>query len=377
MVDRLKDLAVKFNTIAADDLYNPLLNNRTEGSLGTPFCKMVDWLQLVAKQADVIAADDIENDILNDCSEGTLGNAFRKMVHFLQVLSEKSSAMANGDLTQEIDSKGNLSDSFNEMTHSMKDLMLQVNNAGLEISSSSSQLKMAAHEQASGASEQSSAISEASVTIKELATTASNIATNADCVADLAEKTLEGVGQINDKVGDAAKRILELGEKTLSIGCMADIIDELAEQTNLLALNAAIEAARAGESGKGFAVVASEVRKLAERSSESTKEIRELINEIQAETNSTIMGIEDSTKWVAKGLDMIRETTSSAKEISLATQQQKHASEQFVQAIDNIGLVTDRFVSSTAESAESSNKLSGLATDLNCAIEKFKTGKDS
>jgi len=113
------------------------------------------------------------------------------------------------------------------------------------------------------------------------------------------------------------------------------------------------------------------VRKLAERSSESTEEIRQLINEIQGETNSTIMGIEDSTKWVGKGLEMVKETAKSAKEISLATQQQKSASEQVVQAMRNIDAVTKQFVSSTKQATTSATQLNTLSGELKSAIGEF------
>ncbi|MFQ5888050.1 MAG: hypothetical protein ACE5HY_05085, partial [Candidatus Hydrothermarchaeales archaeon] len=107
-------------------------------------------------------------------------------------------------------------------------------------------------------------------------------------------------------------------------------------------------------------------------SSESTEEIRQVITEIQGETNSTIMGIEDSTKWVEKGLEMVGETAKSAKEISLATQQQKSASEQVVQAMREIDSVTKQFVSSTQQAAESATELSTLSQELKSAIGEFK-----
>jgi methyl-accepting chemotaxis protein len=178
--------------------------------------------------------------------------------------------------------------------------------------------------------------------------------------------------EINTKVNDTARKILSLGEKSQSIGNITKLIDDIAEQTNLLALNAAIEAARAGDVGRGFAVVAQEVRKLAERSSESTEEIRQIINEIQAETNSTIMSIEGSTKWVKKGLEMMEDTAKSAKEISIATQQQKFASEQVVEAMREIDSVTKQFVASTRQAAAAAAQLNKLSEELKAAIVGFK-----
>jgi PAS domain S-box-containing protein len=243
-----------------------------------------------------------------------------------------------------------------------------IREAGLQISTASAQIRSASEEQATGAAGQSSAISQVTTTIEELDTTASRIAKNAENVARIAGDTLAGMQEINSKVNDTARKILALGEKSQSIGNITKLIDDIADQTNLLALNAAIEAARAGEVGRGFAVVAQEVRKLAERSSESTEEIRQVINEIQGETNSTIMSIEGSTKWVNKGLEMIEGTTSAAKEISIATQQQKFASEQVVQAMREIDSVTKQFASSTRQAAESATQLNTLSEELKRAI---------
>jgi PAS domain S-box-containing protein len=247
-----------------------------------------------------------------------------------------------------------------------------IRNAGLQISTSSAQIRAASEEQATGVAGQSSAISQVTTTIEELNTTATRIAKNAENVARIAGDTLTGMQEINAKVNDTARKILSLGEKSQSIGNITKLIDDIADQTNLLALNAAIEAARAGEMGRGFAVVAQEVRKLAERSSESTEEIRQLINEIQGETNSTILSIEGSTNWVRKGLEMIEETAKSAKEISIATQQQNFASEQVVQAMREIDSVTKQFVSSTRQATASAAQLSTLSEELKSAIADFK-----
>ena len=265
-----------------------------------------------------------------------------------------------------------LSKVINQTTNHLKVLINKIQNGGLQLSSLIAQIHAASAEQAAGAAEQSSTVAEVSATVEELAATASKIAENAQNVAVIAEKTLTGMREINDRVDSMAKKILNLGERSQAIGNITAIIDNLSEQTNLLALNAAIEAARAGEAGKGFAVVASEIRKLAERSAESTEEIRHMINEIQAETNSTVIGIEEATRLVSKGVDTVGEVDHAAREISLATQQQKSASEQIVQAMNNIDLVTKQFAASTKQTVASTTDLDKLSQELKLTIGIFK-----
>jgi methyl-accepting chemotaxis protein len=297
-----------------------------------------------------------------------------QVIGTLNLLSSKPNAYtkANLSLAESIGAQIGGTIASAQMYEEMKRMVNHIHNAGIQINTSSAQIRAASEEQATGAAEQSSGVSEVTTTIEELNTTATRIAKNAETVARLAGDTLAGMQEISTKVNDTSRKILALGEKSQSIGNITKLIDDIADQTNLLALNAAIEAARAGEVGRGFAVVAQEVRKLAERSSESTEEIRQIIKEIQGETNSTIMSIEGSTNWVKKGLEMIEETAKSAKEISIATQQQKFASEQVVQAMREIDSVTKQFVSSTRQATASAAQLSTLSEELKSAIAGFK-----
>ncbi|MCA1824873.1 MAG: methyl-accepting chemotaxis protein [Frankia sp.] len=203
---------------------------------------------------------------------------------------------------------------------------------------------------------------------------------------DAVSLSVDAMDKIAFRVEQIASRALSLGEKSHEIGRILDVIDDLSDQTNLLALNAAIEAARAGEHGRGFAVVASEVRKLAERSIAATKDIQGIIAEIQAETNSTIIASEEGAKEVKQGTSLARgvvdalerisgmvdETTTAAKEISIATQQQRSASDQVVAAMNQVSDVSRQYAVGSKQAAAAAAQLNVLAAELRASIAAFK-----
>ncbi len=181
----------------------------------------------------------------------------------------------------------------------------------------------------------------------------------------------KGMGSISDTVKDVVTEMQSLDGASRQIGEILGLIEEIADQTNLLALNAAIEAARAGEHGRGFAVVADEVRKLAENSASSTKQIGQLVADIQRRTsavlertaraNSLVQNNAESARNVTQMIETIStrvtEVAQLVSEISVATTEQARASEELARASEQMGAMTHEAAATMREQAITSNQI--------------------
>ena len=322
----------------------------------------------------------------------------------LQVVAQAQRAAA-GDLTVGIavisqDELGQMAAAFNQMVASFRTLVGEVQRAGLQVSSASAEILAASEQHASGSAQQAAAVGEVTATLEELSGTAAQIAENARAVEGVAaetahsaqagaaavEEAIRAMEGIRARVEEIAKKTLALGERSQQIGEVLTLIKEIAGEIHLLALNAAIESAAAGEHGKRFAVVAAEVRRLAERTRASTEEIRGIISEIQAATNSSVLATEQGMKE-AEGvavragragdaldeiLGKVDRTAQAAKQISVATQQQRTASDQIVGSMRELAEVIKQTAAGMKQSSVAAAELNQLAVELKARVSAFQ-----
>ncbi len=358
----------------------------------------------------------------------------RRMTAQLQVLEAAATRIAGGDISNvelavnSNDEVGRLAQSFTQMAQNLRSLIRQINANADHVAASAEELTASAEQSAQaanqiatsingvagGATEQLAAAEETAAVVGQMSAAIQQVAANANQVAEqsaqAADKAKAGglavdravnqMAQIENTVNASAQVVAMLGERSKEIGQIVETISGIAGQTNLLALNAAIEAARAGEQGRGFAVVAEEVRKLAEQSQDAAKKIAELIGDIQGDTDRAVAAMNDGTREVKTGAEVV--TTTGAvfreivelvsqgadrmREISAAVQQMAGGSRQIVSSVgmidalskssageaQGVSAAAEEQLASMEEIASSSQALAKLAEDLQSAVAQFR-----
>jgi twitching motility protein PilJ len=320
----------------------------------------------------------------------------------LRLLDELSS-LADGDLTVQAtvteDITGAIADSINYAIEALRDLVTTVNDSSILVDAAAKQTEAASQHLVRASETQTKQAGAASESIRQVVAAIEEVSGNAERCSDVARhsvdvahkggeavrRNIEGMNTIRETIQDTSKRIKRLGESSQEIGNIVALIEEIAEQTNILALNASIEASRAGEAGRGFAVVADEVQKLAERSTNATKQIEVLVSTIQSDTNEAVVAMERSTTDVVGG-SLLAENAGAAlveieqvshqiaslvQNISTSSKGQTEAAADISNNMQVLRDISSKAMESTASTSSAIKKLSQLASQLRRTVSGF------
>lgn len=321
----------------------------------------------------------------------------------LQLLDEMGD-LADGDLTVKAEVRDNITgaiaDSINYTIDSLRDLVTEINHATEQVTSATSVAQDTSEQLLSAAETQSSQIIQTTDAVNDMTRSILQVSSNAAQAAQVAQRSLEaavqgsqavqntisGMNEIRTQIQETSKRIKRLGESSQEISEIVELISDITEQTNILALNAAIQAASAGEAGRGFTVVAEEVQRLAERSSEATKQISAIVKTIQTDTHGAVAAMEKSTEGVVDGarvadaagqaLNEIETVTTNLAQliqsISAATNAQTDSAKTVANNMQMIQEITTQTTQGTKLTAESVGQLTSLAEELRDSVAGFK-----
>ena len=314
---------------------------------------------------------------------------------------------ARGDLTVQAevtaDVLGAVADSFNLTIQNLQEIVQQVSAAARQVSNASAENETFARSLSADALRQAEELAvtlnsvqvmtDSIQRVAESAREAEEVARSASATAlrggESVERTVAGILEIRETVAETTRKVKRLAESSQEISKIVALISQIASRTNLLALNASIEAARAGEAGRGFAIVADEVRQLADRAAKASKEIEQIVLQIQSETSGVMTAMEEGTQQVIEGTRLAEQAKRSLEDIiqvsnridvlvrsiTADTVEQTETSRTVAQVMQSVELTAQETSQESQRVSGSLQNLVGVARDLLTSVERFKVDK--
>jgi methyl-accepting chemotaxis protein len=314
--------------------------------------------------------------------------------------------IATGDLRVDVppalsrDEVGQLLKALGDMVQSWRTLAGETSRGVATLTAAAGDILASTAQGAASTAETAAAVSETTATVEEIKQTSLLSSEKSRAVSESAqqaartasegrralEESMQGMQTIQEKMEAIASTVVRLSERSHAIGEITASVAGLAEQSNLLAVNAAIEAAKAGEHGRGFAVVAQEVKSLAEQSRQATRQVRELLGEIQKSVGAAVMITEQGAKTVAQGVEQttqaghairelaenMAEAAQAAVQIAVSSQQQLAGMDQVALAMENIQQASTENAAGSRQAEASAQNLHALGQSLRQTVGRFQ-----
>lgn len=341
----------------------------------------------VKKQMSEISQGNLSTafDLQPDTSEiGTLVASIhetkRELKKYISDINTTLAQMAQGNMNLNIgsDYRGEfqpIQQAMGQILDSFNGALSKINRASDQVSRESDKISTNAQNLSDGATEQAAAVEELAASIQEISKQVNSTSADANNANQASADAMKHLMLCNEKMEALSAAIDEILNSSHQIGGITKAIEDISLQTNILALNASVEAARAGEAGKGFAVVAGEVQSLANKSSESAKNISALIEksikQVQNGASLSIETMDALTQVIASG----QHSAAMTERIASSAMQQAESIEQVTQGMNQISDVVQTNAATAEDCASSSQELRGSAEALRVAVHKFQLRK--